>query len=451
MTQLTFDNHPTHLKGVLDTVLRAVDAGDALVRHWPTSEEVAAALRGGVLVAAGKASLPMVRAAVDRLGVRPSVGVMLMPAGSKPPPSLNAAGLRIFEVDHPLPTQRNLIAGRAMGDAARLASSRKLPLLVLLSGGASAHMTVPDRGLTLSDVRTVTDLLLKSGASIEEINTVRQCCETLKAGGLARLAAPTKVYAFILSDVLGGAEGPDPIGLIASGPTANVTRSPSHALRVLEERGLMEAAPNIAIHLRAMIKSAPVIPVIPAVTNAINTVIGSNVMAVMAAREHLEAMGFGIVETRFSVEGDAATRGREMAELMMRHAGGGGAKPVAAVWGGETTVRVTTPGSGGAFGGRNQQGALAAAIALRGKPGVSVMCFATDGVDGNTPPLKPVHAGAIVTGETVGIAARAGMEAAAALTGHDSYRFAVAGEAAVKTGPTGTNVNDVWVGLAYPG
>ena len=190
------------------------------------------------------------------------------------------------------------------------------------------------------------------------------------------------------------------------------------------------------------------ISVIPAVTNAINTVIGSNVMAVMAAREHLEAMGFGIVETRFSVEGDAAMRGREMAELMMRQAGG--AKPVAAVWGGETTVRVTTPG---AFGGRNQQGALAAAIALRGKPGVSVMCFATDGVDGNTPPLKPVHAGAIVTGETVGIAARAGVgvEAAAALAGHDSYRFAAAGEAAVKTGPTGTNVNDVWVGLAYPG
>lgn len=445
MTQLTFDNHKAHLKGVLEAVLHAVDAGDALVRHWPASEEIAAALRGGVLVAAGKASLPMVRAAVDRLGVRPSVGVMLVPAGSKAPPSLNAAGLRIFEVDHPLPTQRNLIAARAMGDAARLASSRKLPLLVLLSGGASAHMTVPDRGLTLSDVRTVTDLLLKSGASIEEINTVRQCCETLKAGGLARLAAPTPVRAFILSDVLGGAEDTDPIGLIASGPTADVVRSPAHALRVLEARGLIDAAPNIAIHLSALVKSAPMVP---AVANAINTVIGSNVLAVMAAREALEGMGFGIVETRFSVEGDAAARGREMAELMMRHVSG--SKPAAAVWGGETTVRVTTPGSGGAFGGRNQQGALAAAITLRGKPGVSVMCFATDGVDGNTPPVKPVHAGAIVTGETAAIAARAGVEAAAALAGFDSYRFAAAGEAAIKTGPTGTNVNDIWVGLAWP-
>lgn len=442
MTQPTFSNHQAHFKGVIEAVLRAVDAGDALVRHWPASDEVAAALRGGVLVAAGKASLPMVRAAVDRLGVRPSLGVMLIPAGSKPPPSLNAAGLRLFEVDHPLPTQRNLIAARAVGDAARLASSRKLPLLVLLSGGASAHMTVPDRGLTLSDVRTITDLLLKSGATVEEINCVRQCCETLKAGGLARMAAPTPVHAFILSDVLGSGSDPDPIGVIASGPTADVVRTPADALRVLESRGLLDALPSIAIHLRALIKAPTVIA---PVTNAINTVIGSNVMAVMAAREHLESAGFTIVETRFGVEGDAAMRGREMAELMAKHAGTG--KPVAAVWGGETTVRVTTPG---AYGGRNQQGALAAAIALRGKPGVGVMCFATDGVDGNTPPVKPVHAGAIVTGETAGIAERAGVEAAAALASHDSYRFAVAGEAAVKTGATGTNVNDVWVGLAYP-
>lgn len=442
MTQPTFANHQAHFKGVIDAVLRAVDAGDALVRHWPESEEVAAGLRGGVLVGAGKASLPMVRAAVDRLGVRPSVGVVLIPAGSKPPPSLNAAGLRLFEVDHPLPTQRNLIAARAVGDAARLASSRKLPLLVLLSGGASAHLTVPDRGLTLSDVRTITDLLLKSGAAIEEINAVRQCCETLKAGGLARMAAPVPVHAFILSDVLGSGSEPDPIGVIASGPTADVVRSPSEALRVLESRGLLDALPTITLHLRSLMKSPPIIP---AVTNAINTVIGSNVMAVMAAREHLESAGFAIVETRFGVEGDAAARGRELAELMARQAVRD--KPLAAVWGGETTVRVTTPG---AFGGRNQQGALAAAIALRGRPGIGVMCFATDGVDGNAPPVKPVHAGAIVTGETVGIAARAGVEAVGALAGHDSYRFSMAGEAALKTGVTGTNVNDVWVGLAYP-
>lgn len=442
MTQPTFANHQAHFKGVIDAVLRAVDAGDALVRHWPESEEVAAGLRGGVLVGAGKASLPMVRAAVDRLGVRPSVGVVLIPAGSKPPPSLNAAGLRLFEVDHPLPTQRNLIAARAVGDAARLASSRKLPLLALLSGGASAHLTVPDRGLTLSDVRTITDLLLKSGAAIEEINAVRQCCETLKAGGLARMAAPAPVHAFILSDVLGSGSEPDPIGVIASGPTADVVRSPSEALRVLESRGLLDALPTITLHLRSLMKSPPIIPT---VTNAINTVIGSNVMAVMAAREHLESAGFAIVETRFGVEGDAAARGRELAELMARQAVRD--KPLAAVWGGETTVRVTTPG---AFGGRNQQGALAAAIALRGKPGIGVMCFATDGVDGNAPPVKPVHAGAIVTGETVGIAARAGVEAVGALAGHDSYRFSMAGEAALKTGVTGTNVNDVWVGLAYP-
>jgi glycerate 2-kinase len=445
--QVFFGEHQQHLQRVIEAVLRAVDPGEALVRHWPQDEAVAAALRGGVLVAAGKASVSMTIAAVERLGVRPSTGVLLAPAGVRAPSSLHAGGVRVFEVDHPLPTQRNLIAARAAGDAARLASSRKVPLVVFLSGGASAHLTVPDRGLTLSDVRTITDVLLKSGAAIEEVNAVRQCCETLKAGGLARFAAPSPVHAFILSDVLGD---PEPIGVIASGPTANVQRSPAAALRVLESRHLTAAVPTITAHIQAQIK-APV--VVPPVTNAINTVIGSNVTAVLAARSELESLGFRILETRMSVDGNAATRGRELAALLRTHRernpdrGGG---PVAVVWGGETTVNVGAAGA--SFGGRNQEAALAAALALEASPaaaGTAVMCFATDGIDGNPPPTKPAHAGAIVTGDSAAAARRAGVDPAAALAAHGSYAFATAAEAAIKTGPTGTNVNDVWVGLAY--
>ncbi len=450
MRQSSFSEHPGHFKSVVDAVLAAADPGEALVRHWPTEEREAAALRGGVLVAAGKASVGMARAAVERLGVKPSVGVVLVPAGSRPPQTFHAAGLRVFEVDHPLPTQRNLIAARAVGDAARLASSRKVPLVVLLSGGASAHLTVPDRGLTLSDVRTITDVLLKSGATIAEINVVRSCCETLKAGGLARLAAPSSVHAFILSDVLGD---PAPVGVIASGPTADVKVSAAEAMRVLESRSLTAAVPTITAHIAEQVKKPPVRA---AVTNATNIVIGSNNAAVVAARAALEGLGFAVVEARTSVEGDAATRGRELAAMLLARqtsaAGGGdgrGGGAIAVVWGGETTVEAHKGGSGA--GGRNQEAALAAAIALEGRPNVALMCFATDGVDGFTPAAQPPHAGAIITGNSVAAARGAvpAVDPAAALAGHDSYGFTKAAGAAIKTGQTGTNVNDIWVGLAY--
>lgn len=467
---LSFDHHRDHLHRVMQAVLRAADPAEALLRYWPQDEPVAASLRSAVLIAAGKASIGMARAAVERLNVRPNPGIVLAPVGVRAPPTLAAAGVRVFEVDHPLPAQRNLIAARNVGDATRLAASRRQPVVLLLSGGASAHLTIPDRGLTLSDVRSITDALLKSGAPIEELNAVRQCCETLKAGGLARMAAPAPVHAFILSDVLAGADS-DPIGVIASGPTANVRRSPADALRVLEARGLADATPAITAHLRAQIKSRPVIS---DVSNATNVVVGSNVMAVMAARAELQSLGFTIAETRFSVTGDAPTRGRQLASLLARHAAHP-QRPIAFVWGCETTVRVGGRATEDeqAFGGRNQEAALAAAVVMMELPdrvevrnghqdahatqtrargarvGCAILCLATDGVDGLTPPAKKPHAGAIVTGASVHVAARAGIPADAALAQHDSYRWTVAADAALITGPTGTNVNDVWIGLIY--
>lgn len=416
-------------------MLAACDPGAALIRAWNThtAEESGIDLRKAILVAAGKASMTMARAAVEKLGCAPPLGVVVAPPGSKPPASIHRALLRVFEADHPLPSQRNLIAAQAVADAARLAGSRRTPLLVLLSGGGSAHLTLPERGLTLADVRSVTDALIKAGAPIQELNTVRKKIEQLKGGKLARFVAPSPVFAFILSDVVG-----DPLPMIASGPTVDDDSTIEQAIEIIASRNV--AAENVVEYLRKHAKA----PAPPPLVNVTNTIIGSNAMAVDAARTCVEQLGFVLAETKGMIVGDAAERGRELAQRLIaarREISG----PVAVVWGGETTVGVRGRG----FGGRNQHAALAAAIELSGISGVALLTFATDGVDGVMPPLKPIHAGAIVTGESASIARRAGVAAQVALETFDSYGFTLAADAALTPGPTGTNVNDLWVALAY--
>jgi hydroxypyruvate reductase len=317
--------------GVVRAVLVAAEPGAALRRAWPPDEAERATLAGAVLLAAGKASVAMARAAVEELGVKGGGGVVVGPAGSRAPASFASAGLRLFEADHPLPTQRNMIAAQAVADAARLASSRKLPVVLLLSGGASAHLTLPERGLTLSDVRAVTDALLKAGATIGELNAVRKRIEMLKGGGLARLAAPSGVYVFVLSDVLG-----DRVDVIGSGPAAEDATTDEGALDVLASRGVEGAAPNVVEFLRKRVKAKGLGmggPPRAPVTNSVHTVVGSNAMAVEAARRQLEAAGFVIEEARSGVEGEAAEMGRLLAERVLgvrrgrRRAGGAGSRP----------------------------------------------------------------------------------------------------------------------------
>ena len=455
VAQTRFARHPDVLRSVVADVLASADPAEAVVRNWPADAALAERLKGGMLIAAGKASMAMALAAVERCGVRPSVGVVITAVGAKCPPVLHAAGVRVLEADHPLPSQRNLIAARAASDAARLASSRRLPLLTLLSGGASAHLTFPQPGITLSDIRSITDALLRAGATIAELNVVRTCLEQLKGGGLSRLAAPSPVCSLILSDVLG-----DSVKVIASGPTADGRPVPNKARRAREIRRVGEGVPSGSARLGA--RPPPPAPPPPAVENATNTIVGSNAMAVVAARDALERQGFSIAEARMHVDGEARVLGEAFAGALLRAKAAAAGKPIALVWGGETTVTIRpAPHIASGHGGRNQEAALAAAIALAGHPNVAAMFLATDGADGVAPPGLRAHAGAVVTGESVATARAGGIDAPKSLAAHDSHAFVRAlgagnggaggGETTViPAGPTGTNVNDIWVGLAYP-
>lgn len=451
MPQPQFEDHPAHVRRFIDAALAAADPAGALLRAWKDLPPADRPAQPCVLVAAGKASVPMARAVIEGQLVKPAVGVVVVPAGSPPPPSLAAAGLRVMEADHPLPSQRNLIAAQAVLDAGRIASSRGIPLIVLLSGGASAHLTFPERGLTLSDVRVLTDALLRSGATIREINTVRKHIERLKGGNLARAASPSPVFAFILADVLGE---PPPLDVIASGPTAPDPTTYADALEVLERRAVVAPAP-ILERLRAGAKGKhPETLKDPDEIRAKihNSVIGSNGLAVSAAADAARSLGFHIAEARLNVDGEAAEVGEQFAQrlLELRAAASG---PIALIWGGETTVTARGPGSGGSggagSGGRNQEVALAAAVRLADQQNVVVAAFGTDGIDGVAPPGEKPAAGAIVTGRTAARARGAVIDLRAALTGHDTFPALKRLGAHIHTGPTGTNVNDLMAALAY--
>jgi hydroxypyruvate reductase len=276
--------------------------------------------------------------------------------------------------------------------------------------------------MTLSDLQALTERLLRSGATINEINAVRKHCSAIKGGHLARLVAPANMITLVLSDVIG-----DPLDVIASGPTVPDSTTVADARKVLGRYG----SRNKASVLRETPKEGD-----PIFRRVQNVIVGSNRLAALAAAEKARSLGFNTSLLGVYLEGEA----REVANVVAALAKGIRAHgdpippPACLVWGGETTVTVRGEGKGG----RNQELALAAALALDGWPDVLVMALATDGTDGPTD-----AAGAIITGKTIARAREQGLDARSALEANDSYHFFDALDALIRTGPTGTNVNDL--------
>ncbi|MBX3405617.1 MAG: DUF4147 domain-containing protein [Phycisphaeraceae bacterium] len=428
---------------LVSAVLIAAEPGACIRRH----AEALPAKGRVVLLAAGKASRAMAAAAAGLLGERVRAGLVVgrwhrTPGWYRSPERCAELPpqLHVLPADHPLPTERNVLAAQEARGLVEGVNADDT-LVFLLSGGASAMLTLPLPGLELDDLRAVSDALMQAGAPIGELNCVRKHCEVLKGGGLARLATArgAGIVSLILSDVVG-----DDVGVIGSGPTAPDATTYADALRVLEQRRVLSAAPRIAAHLQrgaAGHVEETLKPGDPRLSRVQNLIVGSNALAVEAAATELARQGYEVVETRTRIEGEAAEVGRDLVARLRELATPAKGTPRAVVWGGETTV--TVRGEAG-VGGRNQELALAAAVALEGLPRAGLLSLATDGVDGPTD-----AAGAVVNGQTATAARRAGLEAAEFLSRHDSHTFFVrhdGGSCLVRTGPTGTNVNDVMVG-----
>jgi len=384
------------------------------------------------VVGGGKASGSMAEAIEQILGKHLTNGLVNIPHGSKHKTEI----IKLHEASHPIPDEAGVEGTRRILEIAKQAKKDDL-IICLISGGGSSIMPLPRGRITINDKRKITDALLKCGATINEINTVRKHISHFKGGWLAKKAYPATILNLILSDVVG-----DPLDFIASGPTVPDSTTFSDAVKVLKKYGLWDKAPT---SIRKVLSDGEkaLIPETPkaddeAFKNVYNVVVGNNRFASLAACEHLKSAGLNTLLLTSAMEGEARHVGVMLASIAREvfMSGNPVPKPAGIIAGGETTVTVTGKG----LGGRNQEIALAAALKLSRMDGVVVASLSTDGVDGPTD-----AAGAIADGKTLTRAAKIGLNPEGFLAENDSYNFFSRLGDLIFTGPTGTNVNDVSV------
>ncbi len=386
------------------------------------------------VVGAGKAGAGMAAAVEAILGDRIAAGWVNVRYGYEPAHPLER--VHIHPAGHPIPDKAGLEGTRQILEIVDSLTPRDLAL-VLISGGASALMEEPVPGVSLDDLQRLNDLLLRSGATIQEINAVRKHLSQVKGGRLAQriVRRGARAAVLILSDVVG-----NPLDAIGSGPCVPDSTTFTDAWAVLEQYGLLEIVPlTVRSHLergrRGEETDTPK-PGAPLFADIHTLIVADNRTAAEAAVERAKALGFHAVLLTTYLEGEAREAGRALAALAKEEARRGSPFPLPAclVLGGETTVTVRGAGRGG----RNQELALGAALALEGWENILVVTLATDGTDGPTD-----AAGAMADGSTVSRARALGLDPVDHLARNDAYPlFATLGDLII-TGPTGTNVNDL--------
>jgi glycerate 2-kinase len=388
--------------------------------------------RNVYVVGGGKASGSMAEALERILGKRITCGLVNVPHGAESKASI----IELHGASHPVPDEAGVIGARRMLEIADLADKDDL-VICLISGGGSSLMPLPRGNVSLADKREITEALLKSGATINEINTVRKHISDFKGGWLAKKAYPATVLNLILSDVMG-----DPLDFIASGPTVPDSTTFSEAVEVLKKFNLWIGAPVL---IREVLSDGVkgLIPETPKADDEVfknvhNVIVGNNRLSSLVALERLKSAGLNTLLLTATLEGEARQVGIVLASIAKEVSISGNpvSKPAGIIAGGETTVIVTGKGKGG----RNQEIALAAATKLRGLEGIVIASLSTDGIDG------PTHvAGAIVDGKTLTRAAEVQLSPEKFLADNDSYHFFSKLGDLIFTGPTGTNVNDISV------
>lgn len=368
------------------------------------------------LVAVGKAGWQMASAAVKYLNIPIKQGIVVTKydhvKGEIP-------NIRCYEAGHPVPDENSFLATQAVLDMTAELTERDT-VLFLLSGGGSALFEKPLVEAVL--LQTVTKRMLGSGADIVEMNSIRKRLSAVKGGRFALHCAPAKMEAIILSDILG-----DPVDMIASGPAAADPVTKEQAQAIAAKYGL-DDWPAVRV---CMEKETP-----KEVPNVHTQIIGSVRQLCRAAAEVAEELGYETVFLTDRMDCEAEDAGRWLAEELVKRKTPG--KKMALIAGGETVVHL----KGNGLGGRNQELALAAAEVLNGISNTALISVGSDGTDGPTD-----AAGGYVDGETLRELAAAGMDYHAMLENNDSYHALKAIGNLIITGPTGTNVNDVTIGL----
>jgi glycerate 2-kinase len=414
-------NKPEHLLfASLDCAVQAVQAESIIPRALP--ELPTGSLR---VIGAGKAAAAMAAAVERHIPDHSKLqGLVITRHGH----SVATQRIRVIEAGHPIPDEQGLRGAREIFDLARY-SRPEDSLLVLLSGGGSSLLTLPESGLDLHDVQTVTNDLLRSGAPIEAINCVRKHLSRTLGGKLAALT-PARSCVLIISDVVG-----DDPSVIASGPFYPDPSSFADALLTLE-KWQVDVSRSVFDFLMAGRRGQcpeTIKPGAPCFERVTTRIIGDASTALSAAAAFFHDQG---IETRIiaaDITSESVIAASEHALWVRQYRDQGHSRPIALISGGETRVKVNGRGRGG----RNSHYLLALAQQLAGVPGVYALAADTDGIDGTED-----NAGAYLTPDIWRRAFERGLVAADYLARNDAYDYFAALNALVMTGPTRTNVND---------
>ena len=432
-----------HLEGILNAGLAAADPRIAVERSVKRHGIFLEA--GGhrydldrykrvMVVGFGKAVIPMAVAMEQILAEKLTTGMVITKHLDSNPGSGQLSKIQVRKGNHPVPDQESILATQSLIELTRNCSKDDL-IVCLISGGGSALCTLPVEGITLDDVQNLTRLLLKCGAEIGEINTLRKHLDRIKGGGLARWLLPAQVVTLILSDVIGSS-----LEVIASGPTVADPSTFEDAIQILGKYNLTDDVPgNIWAYLqKGLIDHSleSVKPGDPVLDRVQNLVIASNYQAAKAAAAEARRRGFNTLILTTYLHGEASQAGIMLASILEQMALSGEPlpRPACLIVGGETTVTV----HGNGLGGRNLEIALGSVYDMAGLSRVALVTLGTDGEDGPTD-----AAGAFVTGETLNKAGKLQLNPRVFLAKNDSYHFFEQTGGLIKTGPTGTNVNDL--------
>ena len=391
-------------------------------------------LRGRLLVlGAGKAAAKMAQAVEEVAGEAISGGLVVTKYGH----SLPLQRVEIAEAGHPLPDPSGIAAVQQMRELLTGLKPEDV-VICLISGGGSALWPAPAEGITLGQKQEVTQLLLRAGATIRELNAVRKHLSSIKGGQLARWAAPARVVSLVMSDVIG-----DPMDFIASGPTAPDTTSFSDALAIVQKYGVNVPEPvlnRLQSGARGGIPETPK-PGDPVFKSVHNVIIANNRLLIDAATDKARELGFNTMTLASEVEGEAKDIGRVFSAIAREVARTGSPvkAPACVLAAGETTVTVRGHG----LGGRNQEMALAWAISMSSRMQTSPCCFASVATDGTDGPTNA--AGGLVDPLTCSRAVELGLMPLKFLRSNDSSNFLKATGDLILTGPTQTNLMDLQI------
>jgi len=445
--------YASQIKGILDSALEAVDPYKGILRtvHIDRSHLIIAEqaynlkeIRRVVIVGVGKAAFPMAVAMEEILGDRLEIGIILTKDGYAAP----ASGLvrrklyqtRVLEAGHPIPDARGVAAAQEIIKLLQTLENDDL-VIFMISGGGSALLNSPVPGVNLADLQQFTGLMLRAGATINQINTLRKHLDLAKGGGLARQASPARMATLVLSDVIG-----DPLDVIASGPTVPDNTTFQDAWSIIEQFNLEDEIPaSICSYLDKgrrgevpeTLKSGD-----PVFNRTQQVIIASNSQAVSAAAIQARKYGLDVLLLTSFLQGEAREVGRMMAAIarQIQATGEPVKRPACVIAGGETTVTVRGAGKGG----RNQELALGSLQEMARLPRTMLVALATDGSDGPTE-----AAGAVVTGDSLDRGLTLGLDPRKFLDRNDAYLFFDRLGDLIRSGPTQTNVNDLTILFAF--